>query len=240
MKIAICEDQAPERDALRGLLEAELDQRRIVCEIVSFQSGEAMLAALQHEVFPVSFLDIYMPGITGVDVAREIRRRDEGAVIIFTTTSPDHMAEGFDLGAVHYILKPVTVEAMRQAMDRALRLVQDHGRYVEIQIDRVRHKLYLADILAVESKDKYCAITTKANTLYPYMRLDELEALLGDERFLRCHRSYLVNMDFAMGVRDNDFVLTSGLRVPIKRERRQEMKHRFQAYCVDKLRRGME
>ncbi|GHV36272.1 DNA-binding response regulator [Clostridia bacterium] len=221
------------------LIESILEERGIEADIDSFKSGEELLAKTRRECYSAYFLDIYMTGVTGVQVACAIRENDPDAVLVFTTSSPDHMAEGFDVGAVHYILKPVTREAAEQAVGRMLRNFNEYERYITVLHDRLPYKLLLSEILAAESRDKSCIITAKTRILYPYIRLKELEEMLNDERFLHCHRSYLINMDYAVGVVEGGFKLTNGMLIPIKRDRRQEMKQQFSEYCFKKLRKEM-
>jgi DNA-binding LytR/AlgR family response regulator len=238
LKVAICEDNKKERDALCGMLRAEIERRRIVATVVLFASGEAMLKAMREETFHVNFLDIYMDKITGVEVAREIRSRDKDAAIVFTTSSSDHMAEGFDLGAVHYLLKPYTREAVKAALDRCLRAVHAVERFVELTANRENRKVLLSKIMWIESQDKSCVLRLPNEDLRVYARLDELLTLISDPCFLRCHRSYAVNLDYAAYVKDNDFVMKDGTLVPIRREGRAGIKKLFEDYCFEKQRKG--
>jgi DNA-binding LytR/AlgR family response regulator len=238
LKIAICEDKQKERDALRDMLEAEIDRHRISATVVLFGSGEAMLKAMRVETFSVNFLDIYMDKVTGVEVAREIRSRDKDAAIVFTTSSRDHMAEGFDLGAVHYLLKPYTREAVKAALDRCLRAARAVERFVEVTTNRENRRVFLSKIEWIESQDKSCILRLPSESLRVYTRLDELLSLISDSRFLRCHRSFAVNLDFAAHVKDNDFVMKDGSLVPIRREERAQIKELFENYCFEKQRKG--
>jgi DNA-binding LytR/AlgR family response regulator len=236
LKIAICEDEQSEREALRDLLEAEIDQRRIDGEVVVFASGEAMLEAMRSEVFSINFLDIYMGGITGVELAQRIRARDKEAAIVFTTSSREHMAQGFELGVAHYLIKPYTQAAVTVALDRCLRTTQVVERFVEVTTNRENRRVFLAHIIWAESQDKSCVLQTTDESLRVYMRLDELLALINDARFLRCHRSFVVNLDHAVCVRNSDFVMADGSRIPIRREDRVKIKKLFEDYCFAKQR----
>ena len=206
LKIAVCEDETSERDALRNMLETEIGLRRIEAEISTFASGEDMLIAMRDEIYPISFLDIYMGTVTGIEVAKEIRSRDENAVIVFTTISREHMAEGYDVGAVHYLVKPYSKESVRIALDRCLRVTGTRERFIEVMAGGEKRKLFLSKILWAESLDKKCVICFQAEEKAPpehlrvYMRLDELLSIIDDPSFLRSHRSFIVNLDHAASV----------------------------------------
>ena len=237
MKIAVCDDLTADCTLLDQLVTAHMDSRQIESCVSVFNSGEALLAAISDgQQFAIYFLDIYMGGLSGVAAAFQIRRQSTDAVIVFTTTSPDYMAEGFELGAAHYILKPVSADAVAQALDRALRQTGMPERYINVTVDRTPHRLRLNDIITIESRDKLCVITTTGGELRQYSRLSDLETELDDARFLRCHRSFLINMDYASGIVDGEFRMATGTRVPIKRDKRQEMKLLFSGYCFDRLR----
>lgn len=235
MRIAVCEDNADDRENVTGLIRNALDERRIECHITAFDSGEGLLAALPNRQFDVFFLDIYMKGVTGVQAAYAIRKSNPTAPIVFATSSPDHMTEGFDVGASHYILKPVTAETASDAVERCLRLTGGVQKYITLTVERMLRKVLLGDIHIIESFDRYCLFTLRSEKLQSYIRLGEAEALL-DERFLRCHRSYIINMDHAAGIIDNSFKMMNGALIPIKRNMVIKMKSRFQEYCFEKLR----
>lgn len=103
MRIAIVDDLAAERTLMKERLVRQLGLRGAQAEILEFDSGEAFLAARQKQRFTAAFLDIYMPGRSGMDVARELRKKDADCILVFTTTSTDHALEGFQVRALHYL-----------------------------------------------------------------------------------------------------------------------------------------
>ena len=147
------------------------------------------------------------------------------------------MTEGFDVGASHYIIKPVTKETAGSAVERCLRLIGGAQKYITLTVERMRRKVLLRDVRIIESFDRYCLFTLQSEKLQSYIRLGDAETLL-DERFLRCHRSYIINMDYAAGIIDNSFKMMNGALIPIKRDMVVKMKSQFQEYCFEKLRRG--
>ena len=237
MHIAVCDDNGQERGLLLAQLQKELDARSIKADVVSFASGDALLEAMRTLHFQVYFLDIYMQGISGVQVARRIRAVNKHAAIVFTTSSPDHMAEGFDVGAAHYLVKPFAREDVGRALERCLRSVGYTGRYVALSVNRQPRRVMLSAICYAESQDKYCVLHTQDGPLRVLARLDEIEARLDDERFLRCHRSYLVNMDAVTGGADSGaFILRDGTTIPIRREGKASVRARFEDYTFKKIR----
>lgn len=233
LTVAICEDNAVDALCLRECLEAALQQQNADAELLAFSSGEQLIDYMQgNGVVPVCFLDVHMKGLNGVEVARWIRARDNGSVIVFATSSGEYMAQGWEVGATHYLLKPFTQETVGEALARCLRLVGYRGKYVEIMTNRKPHRVRLAEITHIESKNKHCIVYTSGNEeLRLLARLDNMEEMLGDARFLRCHQSYIVNMDFAEGVREGEFILPGGA-VPIRRNNRFDIISRYENYCA--------
>lgn len=237
MLIAVCDDQPKDRARLAKTLRAILEERRLAAELREYPSGEALLAALDRDAFSVCFLDIFMEGISGVAAARHIRRRKLPTAIVFTTTSPDYMADGFEVGAVHYLVKPFTREAVETALERCLYLAGEAERFVEVTVEREPRRVLLSALRYAEVRNNACTLFLTAEKLTAYLTLEELSRLLDDPRFLRCQRSFLVNLDHVAELRGNDFLLTDGARVPVSREGRAAMKARFEQYLFEKARR---
>ncbi len=237
MLIALCDDRPGDRAALAGMLRPLLDARRLASELREFAAGEALLSAMEREPFAICFLDIFMDGISGVAAARRIRKRWPQTAIVFTTTSPDYMADGFEVGAAHYLVKPFTAQAVEIALDRCLFLAGEGERFVEIIVDRAPRRLLLSQLRYAEARGNTCVLYLAGEEVTTWLSLEELERMLDDPRFLRCQRSFLVNLDCCKEVRGADFVLTDGALVPIRREGRVEMKARFQRYLFEKARR---
>ena len=106
MRIAIVDDLSGERALLREQLARQLARRGAEAELLEFDSGEAFLAAEKERRFTAAFLDIYMEGMTGMEAARALRKTDTDCLLVFTTTSTDHALEGFQVRALHYLVKP--------------------------------------------------------------------------------------------------------------------------------------
>ena len=237
MLIAVCDDQARDRAKLVSVLRALLDERRLAAELREFPSGEALLSALDKESFSICFLDIFMAGISGVDAARRIRQKLPRAALVFTTSSPDYMADGFEVGAAHYLVKPFTLEAVETALDRCLYLAGEAERYVEVMAGREPRRVLLSALRYAEVRDNACTLYLEQEALVVYLSLEELAKLLDDARFLRCQRSFLVNLDHVSELKGSEFILTDGARVPVSRESRAVMKAKYEQYLFQKTRR---
>lgn len=237
MHIAVCEDKSGERRQLISDLGEELIRRKMNAQVMSYESGEALLSAAAHIPFRIYFLDILMPGLNGMDVAKTLRSQNPEAAIVFITSSRDYLADGFEVGAVHYLVKPYLKTDLQEAMNRCLRQVKEGERYIELMINRENQRILLSDLLWAESKDKVCYLHLKSGERRSYLRLDELELLLDDTRYLRCHRSFIVNLDYVSGTNHGVFLLPEGKEVPMRQAERAHFRTEYENYLFEKMRR---
>ncbi len=107
MRIAIVDDLAAERTLLKELLERQLQRRNVQADILEYESSETFLEAAWKAPFTAAFLDIYMNGMTGMEAAKKLRETNTDCLLVFTTTSTDHALEGFQVRALHYLVKPL-------------------------------------------------------------------------------------------------------------------------------------
>lgn len=232
----MCEDNKKDRECLISCLDAELCRRRMTAEIQVYESGEALLAAGQLP-FQIYFLDIFMPNISGITVARALRQKDNDAAIVFITSSRDFYADGFTVGAAHYLLKPFAKADISEALNRCLRQVGEGERYIELTVNRERRRILFSELIWVESQDKVCILHLRSGEYRSYIRLDELEQQLDDPRFLRCHRSFLINMDETAEMKRGIFYMTTGEEIPARQTERAHLRGEYENYLFEKMRR---
>ena len=120
MRIAIVDDLDAERAQLKERLVRQLRARGTEAELLEFDSGEAFLAAENEQRFSAAFLDIYMEGLSGMEAAKELRKTDADCLLVFTTTSTDHALEGFQVRALHYLVKPFSEAELSALLDEML------------------------------------------------------------------------------------------------------------------------
>ena len=118
MYIAVCDDQIEELEKLTALLQAWQSDRRSDVRFQTFRSGGQLLDAARVERFTLYLLDVLMPGMTGMDAAREIRSFDAAADIIFLTTSPGFAYESYGVRAAEYLLKPINAKLLYPVLDK--------------------------------------------------------------------------------------------------------------------------
>jgi DNA-binding LytR/AlgR family response regulator len=238
--IAICEDSAQDMKYLKTAVERIVSSENLDFQISTFADGESFLRHIaQYGVPSISFLDIYMGEVSGLELAMRIRTESEQAVIIFSTTSCEHMAQGWDVGAAHYLVKPYSEEKVTQAMQRAFLIVDRPERYLTFSVNRQPKKIPFSHILYIESRNKYCHIFTQEREYTVLAKLSDLEEQLDDPRFLRCHQSFIVNMDYIEKLGEHDFILKNNALAPIRRRDRSAVVAEYEEYIFKKVRESL-
>lgn len=236
MRIGICDDSRSEREQFIKALQGWDPTRQPEC----FHTGAAFLeAAGQEPPFDIAFLDVYMPGENGVEIAGELQRLSPGTGIVFVTTSREHAVEAFSLHALHYLVKPVTTEGVVEAF-RRLSLLQARQRpMVTFSSGRSSHRVYLDEIIRLQSMDHAVQITlTEGRQLRLWAALTELERKLNGS-FLKLTRSTIVNMEHIERMGMTECVLRDGTRLELPRRDRTAIRAAYDEYLFSRLTAGL-
>ena len=199
MRALVVDDEAPARERLKALLR-ELDQVQVVGEARDALEALQQIDALAPDLL---YLDVRMPAMSGLELARHLARLEEPPAIIFTTAHGEHAMEAFEAEAVGYLLKPIRKEKLATATERAQRL---SARQLEAMATPARthlavrtrtglRMLRVEDVICLLAQDKYTAVRHTAGEDLIEDSLRTLENELG-ARFVRVHRGALVNRDF--------------------------------------------
>jgi DNA-binding LytR/AlgR family response regulator len=194
IQIAVCDDS---KDDIRKLTEA-LYTYNDSFQITEYTNGDFLIAdCLEHEkLFDILFLDIYMPGINGIDTAVKIRTAMKDVIIIFVSSSNEHYPEAFEVFAFNYIIKPVNPDILKSLLDQALmNMNKERDYYIQFGYKSKNYRILCRSILYLESRDKIILFhMTDKTTMQCYAKLDEILKQLPENLFVRCHQSFVVNI----------------------------------------------
>ncbi len=215
MKIAICDDERTQIEHLTQKLSVFAESRHKHFEIAAFPSAEAFLFAYrENRDFDILFLDIEMQGKNGLQLAREVRADNETVQIVFITGYPDYIGEGYDVDALHYLLKPVRTEKLFEVCDRALEALEKQPRFHLLPVGKEVVRVYEKDILYAETQGHYLHLHTKKGIYRLRMTLPELAVRLGDG-FFKCSRSFLVGLLHVARITKTSVILENGTDLPL-------------------------
>lgn len=198
IRTMIVDDEAPICDELEYLLKAEED----VTVVGKFSNSLEALENIRQRACDLVLLDIKMPGLTGLELARMLSYQPQPPLIIFTTAFPEHALEAFTTPAVGYLTKPVTYANLAQALEKIRAITKrtvapEKPSLAKICVQQGSKIIPLdkQDIVFVYVKDKDVYVRTEACEYAAALTMQEIEKLLSEQKFLRVHRQYLVNLD---------------------------------------------
>jgi DNA-binding LytR/AlgR family response regulator len=242
----VVEDETFTREELAEML-AELPEIGTVSQA---DSGEAAVRLLGTESFDAVFLDISMPGLDGMEVARVLHMLSEPPAIVFVTASERHAVEAFGIGAADYLLKPIRPERLAEAAARVRALRRAPAAAVSaasdelsvVQIETGRHTVFVRrdDVQFAEAHGDYVRLYTSQDSHLIRLSLSYLEEVWGPAGFVRAHRGYLVAVRW---IRDLRVTSSAGLlactpagEVPVSRRHARALKERLLAAVRDEQR----
>lgn len=217
INIAICDDERAEIEYLSARVRTWAAKRSFAVRISAWESAESFLFAYaEDKSVDILLLDIQMAGMDGVELARRIRRDNDGVQIIFITGFPDYIAEGYDVSALHYLMKPVHEEKLDAVLDKAIRQRARVSPRLYLTLDGESVCIRTDEVVCIETFDHLLEITTVQETHSVKMPLYELESRLTPD-FIRCHRCCTVNMRYIKKITRKEIVLDSGKTLPLSR-----------------------
>ena len=215
-KIAICDDSSADRQYLSTLADRWAADRGHIIRTAFFSSAEEFLFHYAEEKdYDILLLDIEMGAMDGVTMARTLRRDNETVQIIFVTGYSDYIAEGYDVAALHYLMKPVREDKLFSVLDQAAEKLSRNETVLNFEVvgEMVRVPIYQIRYAAVSGN--YVTIQA-AGEVTVKMTLGELEGQL-DRRFYRAGRSVIVNLTMISRVTKTEILLSDGTAVPLPR-----------------------
>lgn len=219
--IGICDDEAYMRNTLTEHISAFFKRENMETTIFSFQNGRSLLD--YDKKLDIVFLDIQMDDPNGFDTATELRNRGFHGFLIFVTILQDYVFDAFEVQAFDYLVKPLREDHFFRTMSRLLLSIRSHNeKQLLIQKGTQWSIVPFGNIVYCEIINRKVYLHLKDEpTLDYYDRIERLEEKL-DERFFKCHRSYLINLQYLKSYQTGQAYMTNGETIPVSRLRRDE------------------
>lgn len=223
-RIAICDDNEEDIAVSRAAAEAWASDRGHIISICAFSSAESFLFHYEDEKdYDILLLDIEMTGMDGVKLAKTVREGNKGIQIVFITGYSDYISDGYDVSALHYLMKPLKREKFFTVLDRAVDNIGQNERCLTLESSGETARIPISSIRYLEVRENY--VTVHANGDFKVKRaLGTFEEELG-ESFYRIGRSFIVNLRLIARVTKSDVYLTDGSVIPLPRGAYSALNH---------------
>lgn len=226
-RIAVCDDETEQAERLKTAATAWAEKNRVGCEIECFPSAEAFLFACGNGgSFEILLLDVEMGGMNGIALAAKLRASGCRAEIIFITSHFEFAGEGYEVDALHYLIKPVAEEKLFAVLTRAAEKLAEEPASVLILCEGETVKLFEPDILYAEAFLHELAIHTKTGIYRTRENISGFAQRVGED-FFRVHRSYLVNLHGIIRIGRSSVTLEGGAEIPLARGKYDEVNRAF-------------
>ena len=236
MNLALVDDMPLEIERIRFFLQKYAAANGLQLDIDCFSSAEELLSGYHPFQYTAIFMDIYLEGMSGVAAAGEIRAMDHDVLLIFLTSSAEHMPDAFRYHAYDYIQKPAEADRLFMVMDDILKKHADRVSALSFSSDRTHYCIPCSDIAALRSVDHYLEILDKNNVVYKTrMTFSSAASLLSeDSRFLLILRGVLVNMDYILSLEDGICHLPHNRLLPVNVRNRKKIEQTWKNYIFAK------
>ena len=232
MRVAICDDNSRDLKAMREVFRHVAPNHAVD----AYSDGKRLLEAISEGAdYDLLFLDIIMPEITGMDLAREVGRIAPDAPVVFLTDSDAYAVEAFSVKALHYILKPMTESALKECLQRLKERQSLRRRVHIISSSGIRQILFADEIEYAQSDAHYCNLHLSDGTVIKArMTQSEIRDTLGDS-FLAVSRGLIVNVEFIRHLGSRSCTLKDGQEILLSRNNSKEIHSAYAAYVFKQL-----
>lgn len=218
INIAICDDEKVQVELLEKYVINWAKENGIRIEVELFFNAESFeFLWSMDKKFNILLLDIEMPGKDGIQLAKRIRKEDNLLNIIFITEISDYISEGYDVEAINYLIKPIKEDKLYECLNRAIEKIPIEEKTILIDVEGETIRLIEMDILYIESFSHSVEIHTLKDTYRVRKNISTMENELNQNSFIRCHRSYIVNLKHIKRIGKTDIILDNDDLIPVSR-----------------------
>ncbi len=227
MRIAICDDEAPCRQQAVQAINACTKSLDILTDL--FENGNTLLQSFQKNPYDLVFLDIEMPEIDGISLARKLRDLSRDVPIVFLTSHIEYALEGYEVNALRYLTKPIQAEKLQELLGYVMDRMQAQ-RTLWLKTDMGEERVLLKEILYLEAQNQNIVIRTTDREYTVRYNLGEYEKELSQDGFFRIHRGYLVSLRHVKSLGKHEVTLSENTVLPVSRTKEKSLKEAIFQY----------
>ena len=237
LKVVVCDDEENILKDIAGIVENKLSERQVACDILSINDARILLEELKENLIDVLFLDIDMPYYSGMDIASYISDNNLSTILIFVTSHDELVFKTFAYKPFGFIRKTYLNEEIDELIDRLTKEVEVRKQELVIIKAGEIVKVPLCDISYIESEGNYLNIRTREELVRHRETMSNMENELKGKDFIRCHKGYLVNVNFIEKMKMSELIVKCGKEeviVPVGRSYEKDVKKKI----MENIKRG--
>ena len=227
MRIAICDDEEIYRVELKTILDKLLIN--VDYNIDTFDDGRQLMESFNKAPYDLVFLDIEMPAVDGITLAKSIRSKSENVFIVFLTGHIEYALEGYEVNALRYLTKPVDIDKLKEVI-RYVQEKQGSARQLIIREDGEEILIDINDVIYMESMNQNVRIVSTSGEHIIRYNIGDFEEQLKNDGFFRIHRGYLISLSKVKKLVKNDVIMDNGETLPASRSNLKPLKEALYAY----------
>lgn len=232
INVAICDDEKCISDKIEKMVKTFFGKKKVDISVLQYFSGEELLRGSKD--IDILFLDIGMQGIDGIETAKRLRANDYKGFLIFITILKEMVFRSFEVQPFDYLIKPVKEEQFEKTMERLFFSINDREKAnLLVQRGYESNIISFQDIVYCEIIDRKMYLHLNSDEVIDYYEsIENLEKKL-DERFFKCHRSYLINLNYLKSYKDNMAYMANGKEIPVSRLRSRDFSNAILQYMKE-------
>lgn len=230
IRIAICDDEKLITAGIEEMVMAACSGRGLLAYADIFYSGSGLMDYIEiGNEYDIIYLDIEMPHMDGIKLAKRLREKNSDSILIFISAHTEYAIQLFDVETFRFIKKPINEDEFKDVFNKAYEKIIAMNRFYNYFYNKKLYKIRLKSILYFESSGRIINIVTPHNQEVHYGKLDEVEHKLKGEKihFLRIHKSFLVNMEHVEKMSYDSVILKNGEKLPISEERQKVIQRQY-------------
>lgn len=236
IRIAVVEDDKGFRDLVESYLKTYREEHGTELSVHFFEDGSQLVFEYNPD-YDILLMDIEMPGLNGMDAAREIRKKDNNVIIIFITNMAQYAINGYEVGALDYILKPVKYFPFSLKLTKAISSIrQQRECFLLLPSEEGIHRVSSKEIIYVEIRDHWLHVFTQGEEYQMLGTMKELAERLKENHFVLCSASYLINLKYVTAVLKDTVVLCDQYELKVSRSRKKALRQEVLNYYKEGLR----
>ncbi|MBQ5850604.1 MAG: response regulator transcription factor [Lachnospiraceae bacterium] len=230
MRIAVCDDEEKYRVHVKTELEKIVNSIDVVID--SFAQGEDLLKKIENKPYDIIFLDIEMPTMDGITIAKKIREQSENMELVFLTNHVEYALEGYEVNALRYLTKPVNPVKLQEVISYMIKR-EKNRKIIWVKNKDCEEKILVTDIIFMDAQNQKVEIHTKDKVYVHRYNMGDYEKELETDGFFRIHRGYLVALGSIESFGHHEVRMEDGTVLPVSKTKEKKLKDALFQYVKE-------